>query len=248
MQIQSPQPEHTIQLRALFQTAFGDSDAFLDRFFSLAFAPERCRCVFVGKTVAAALYLLPAVCAGQQLAYLYAVATAPPFRGHGLCRALIADAKDFLRRAGYCGALLVPESEALARMYEKMGFSRCTAVREFICDAGPAPAPVHRIDAEDYARLRRALLMTGGVIQEGPTLRLLASDAKLYTGPDFIAAVQGDFCCELLGNEAAAPGLACALNLPRLHVRTPGRETPFAMLCKLTDDCPTPTYFGLALD
>lgn len=243
-----PRREQLPQLRALWQEAFGDDDAFLDRFFSLAFAPERCRCVTDGEKVAAALYIIPAECAGQPLAYLYAVATADSYRGRGLCRALFADTKAYLREAGFCGALLVPENAALAGMYEKMGFSFCSAVSEFVCSAAGERAEVRQVGGAEYAALRRALLPPGGVIEEGAALRLLASNAKFYAGADFVAAVQEGTCCELLGNKAAAPHLARALGLECMRVRAPGEDRLFAMLCPLTDACPEVAYFGLALD
>ena len=76
-----PQAEQLPALRQLWKQAFGDTDAFLDIFFSTAFSPERCRCVVTDGEVAAALYWFSCEADGQPLAYLYAVATAERFRG-----------------------------------------------------------------------------------------------------------------------------------------------------------------------
>ena len=75
MTIDLPKPGQIPQLRQLWQEAFGDSDAFLDSFFSLSFAPERCRCVTEENHVTAALYWFDCSCHGGKMAYLYAVAT-----------------------------------------------------------------------------------------------------------------------------------------------------------------------------
>ena len=47
MIIKSPETRHIPQLRQLWKEAFGDTDDFLDVFFSVAFAPERSRCVIL---------------------------------------------------------------------------------------------------------------------------------------------------------------------------------------------------------
>ena len=77
MTITEPQPCRMPGLRALWKAAFGDSDDFLDMFYTTAYAPHRCRCMVDGDRVAAALYWFDCTCEGQKLAYLYAVATDP---------------------------------------------------------------------------------------------------------------------------------------------------------------------------
>ena len=56
MTIDSPKIDQLPQLRALWKEAFGDTDAYLDSFFTLGFSPERCRCVTEDGQVSAALY------------------------------------------------------------------------------------------------------------------------------------------------------------------------------------------------
>ena len=84
-------------LRDLWKAAFGDTDAFLDDFFSTAYAPHRCRCIVMDGQVAAALYWLDCACEGRKLAYIYAVATHPHHRGKGLCRTLMSETMEVLR-------------------------------------------------------------------------------------------------------------------------------------------------------
>ena len=45
MTIDAPKKQDIPALKALWQEAFGDEEAFLDCFFSTAFSPKRCRCV-----------------------------------------------------------------------------------------------------------------------------------------------------------------------------------------------------------
>lgn len=239
-------------LRRLWKTAFGDDDAWLDQFFSLAYAPERCLCIADGTQVLAALYWFDVSCENKPLAYLYAVATDPACRNQGLCRTLIAAAKERLTQLGYAGALLKPENAGLSQMYERMGFRPCTTVTERQLPAAPAAAPVRRLDATEYARLRREMLPKGGVVQEGAALALLENQAQFFSGPDFLAAVSPDVsllhCHEFLGNPDAASALLHTLGYSVGFFRFPGGERPFASFCPLSPDCPKPAYFGLALD
>ena len=70
MTIDAPKTAQIPQLRQLWKEAFGDTDTFLDSFFSLAFAPERCRCITLGDTVPSALYWFDCTCRGEKWAYL----------------------------------------------------------------------------------------------------------------------------------------------------------------------------------
>lgn len=239
-------------LRALWKEAFGDSDVFLDAFFAHGFSPRRCRCIREKDVVLAALYWFEVTCDDSRFAYLYAIATAKSHRGRGLFTTLLADTRKILTDAGYDGILLVPESEALSRMYEKFGFTACTAVDAFSAVAGEAAIPLREIGPEEFARLRRQLLPGAAVIQEGETLAFLASQCHFWAGADFLAVGQlydGKLVCsELLGSRRAAAGLLRALEVPEGTFRVPGEEYPFAYLLPLRSGCVRPAYFGLALD
>lgn len=252
MKIDFPTPHQTGQLRRLWNAAFDDEDVFLDAFFSRAFDPSRCRCVTEHGEITSALYWFDTRCGGQHFAYVYAVATAPGFRGRGLCRALIADAKSILKREGYHGILLVPAGEKLAEMYRKMGFSFCTSLQEFSCEAASAPVPMGEIPAEEYARLRRLYLGSTGVVQEGACLAFLDALCRFYAGETWIAAISRDDdslrCRELLGDVTAAAGIVRTLGCSDGTFRAPGQGLPFAMVCPLTSDCANPSYFAFAFD
>lgn len=244
-------PERTEPLKELWQLAFGDSEAFVNRFFADAYSPRRCRCAWEDGRLAGALYWFDAEFAGQKFAYLYAVATHPNFRRRGVCRALMADTLDCLTARGYDGALLLPQDGALREMYARMGFRDCCRVSEFACDAGEAAA-LRRVSKAEFARLRRVYLPPEGVLQEGASLSYLESYARFYAGEDFLltAAPEKDSLTgmELLGNAAAAPGILGALGFPRGRFRTPGKDVPGAMFCPLKREAKAPGYFGLVFD
>lgn len=244
-------PERTEPLKELWKLAFGDSEAFVNRFFSDAYAPRRCRQASEDGRLAAALYWFDAEFAGQKFAYLYALATHPDFRHRGFCRTLMADTLDCLTARGYDGALLMPQGRALRDMYARMGFRDCCTVSEFTCAAGEA-VPVRKITASEFARLRREYLPPDGVIQEGANLSYLEGYACFYAGDDFLLTAASEGNCligtELLGNTAAAPGIVRALGFPRGGFRTPGGDVPGAMFRPLKAGVKAPGYFGLVFD
>ena len=251
MTIKHPTQAEIPQLRKLWKEAFGDPDAFLDIFFSAAFAFDRCRCVVADGEVAAALYWFSCQADGQPLAYIYAVATSPKFRGQGHCRQLMADTHAHLKDRGYAGALLVPGDAGLRKMYRAMGYEDMTAVERFSCQAG-APVALEQIDAAAYAALRRERLPQKGVLQEGENLRFLEAISQFYRGEDvLLCAVKEDdrlIVPELLGNAAAAPGIVGALGCKEGTFAIPGEKEPFAMGITFSPDFRKPSHFAFAFD
>lgn len=252
MKIDYPSAHHRCQQRALWQTAFGDTDAFLDSFFRTAYAADRCRCVLEKDEILAILYWIDCEAMGQKLAYIYAVATRPDHRGKGLFRMLMEDTHTLLRSRGYAGALLVPQQESLRQMYSKLGYRNTGGLTVFSCTASDTPIPLRAIGPEEFARRRRDLLPENAVIQEGHGLAFLAEQLQFYAGDHILLAAYSEkdtlFVPELLGSRSAAADILSALQFPRGNFRTPGENTPFAMFYPLTDSVLSPSYLGFAFD
>lgn len=251
MIIDHPSAAQIPGLRKLWKQAFGDTDAFLDLFFATAFSPERCLYTAEDGAVTAALYWLDCEHGGRKLAYIYAVATEKAHQGRGLCRRLMEQTHDILKIQGYAGSILVPGESELFQMYEKMGYRVCSAIQEFTCETGNAPASVYPVDAAEYARLRRVMLPDGGVVQEGESLTFLQAQGQFYAGEDvlFFAIRDGDalFVPELLGDCGLAPGILAALDAKQGRFRVPGNGRDFAMYRPIAH-VPAPTYLGFAFD
>lgn len=252
MIIDYPAENAAAQLRALWKEAFGDEDAFLDAFFATGFSPDRCRCVTIDGQIAAALYWFDCSWDGKPMAYLYAVATGKAYRGQGLCRKLMANTHEHLKYLGYAGAVLVPGDPSLFDFYGKIGYEAFGAVEDFSCRAEEPSIPVKKIDASEYARLRRALLPPGGILQEGDLLRFLSTVAEFYAGEGFVMAGSRDGSHlqtqEYLGDICHAPGILTALGLQTGHFRTPGNGRKNAMYFPFSPIDPPPGYLGLPLD
>ena len=238
------------ELRALWREAFGDTEAFMDDFFRIAYSKSRCRVIRRdGKTVCA-LYWFDVYCGCRKLAYLYGVATLNRYRGQGIASYLIEKTCKELTEKGYSGVILVPGSQKLFEFYKKLGFFSCTMLREAVCSA-EGRCLLKAVNRDEYAALRRTLLPHRGVEQEGAFLELLESQYGLFSGDGFLfcAAVKGNkaFIPEFLGDESKLPAAVGALGVELAHVRTPGNRQPFSMY-RLLDGSEPPLYFGLAMD
>lgn len=252
MRFDYPAESHPGQLRSLWKAAFGDTDAFLDIFFSTAYSPRRCRCAMDGDQVAAALYWFDISWNNLPCAYIYAVATDPRYRGRGLCRALMDDTAGILTDRGYEGALLVPQDEGLRAMYSKMGYLPATCLDEFHCAASDHCISVQELTAPEYAAYRRIHLPAGSVIQEGKNLTFLSGIARFCKGDRCLAAVSREQehlrILEYLGDSYEIAPLIAALGHREATVRTPGTGTPFAMYRPLSARCARPEYFAFCFD
>lgn len=251
MIIDAPAPQQVPALRSLWRESFGDTEEFLDAFTATAMDAQRCFVATENGQILGALYWFDCLCRGHRLAYLYGVATAKVFRGRGVCHALMDHVHDHLRKNGYAGVVLVPGAEHLFRFYANMGYEVFCGMTAFPCTAGGDTVRLYEVDTAEFARLRRALLPEGSVVQEQENLEFLATQAKLYAGTGFVLAARKEigslFGLELLGDKTAAPGILTALGCSEGTFRVIGQGAPFAMYRPL-NSAPAPTYFALAFD
>ena len=247
-----PREDHVPQLRSLWKQAFGDSEAFLDIFFSAAFSPRRCRYAAEDARIAAALYWFDIRWDDLPCAYIYGVATDPQYRGRGICRELMEDTARILRSRGYGAALLVPQNAGLWAMYGKMGYLPATCLNEFHCAASDHPIPAREITAAEYAASRSSLLPAGSVTQEGENMTFLARISRFYQGDGFLATVSREpehlRILEYLGDPGGTAPLVAFLGHREATVRTPGQGKPFSMYRPLSEGCTCPSYFGFCFD
>lgn len=239
-------------LLRLWKEAFGDTDAFLDNFFSTGFCPDRCRTAKEDGALLGALYWFEFQWGKKRLAYLYAVATAKAFQGQKICSRLMDNTHKHLKSLGFSGAVLVPGNTSLFAFYEKLGYARFGGICELSAAAGATPVPFRKIPAADYMKKRKGHLPTGSILPVEETLPFLSSLLTFYEGNGWLlAAAEDDGCLagkEFLGNTAQLPGILCGLGMEKGSFRTPGAGQPFAMFHSFDDSEDTPGYFAFALD
>ena len=247
-----PNKEMLPVLRELWKEAFGDSDSFLNSFYSVAFDESRCRIATVDGKLAAALYWFDCRLGDQRVAYVYAVATAKEFRGNGACHMLLSDTHKHLKALGYSSVVLVPGNEALVHLYEGCEYELCTKRNRVECVAENMGIEIREIDIDEFTTLRREFLPTNAVIQEKENIDFLATQARFYTGEHFllVASIENEnlYGIELLGDSSLAAGIVHALGCKDGTFFTPGKDEGFAMWHALCEEAITPNYFGFAFD
>ena len=237
----------TDKLRALWKTVFGDTDAFLDAFFSIAYSPDRCRYLTVGEDVVSALYWFDCEYEGGKLAYIYAVATDPKHRGKGLASQLMKETHAHLKVLGYAGTVLKPAT-GLFPFYERLGYQTSGYIQRFPACAGE-PVALKELSPVEFGQLRRRYLPENAVVQEGITLEFLHSFAHFYASEDALicACPQEQVIFEYLGNSNSASGILATLGIKEAEIPTFGQKFPHTMFFPLHCD-KLPGYLGITLE
>ena len=239
------------QLKALWQQAFGDPDAFVDRFFGNFFSPNRCRYLEEDGKIVSALYWFDCYLEEEKWAYLYAVATDEAHRGKGLCRHLMEMTHRDLAESGYAGAVLFPAEAHLWNYYKKLGYTPFGNVRHFEVTADETPETARIIPPDTYKALRKSYAPEGSLDQSS-AFGFYRGWGDFYRGEDWLLAggIHEDvfYAQEFLGNAEKLPGVLRALGATKGHFRVPGGEKPCGMYLKFSPLAATPRYLGFPLD
>ena len=153
------------QLKALWQVCFGDSDTAINFYFANRHQNQNMLIYETNGKIAGMLTMLPVQLAWgsviQNGRYIYAVATAPLFRGQGISSQLLLKCHTFMLENGETAAVLAPASASLFAFYEKRGYKT-----QFLIDTitvSPSDLPVSPQEAEctpcsaeEFYRLRNA--------------------------------------------------------------------------------------------
>jgi Acetyltransferase (GNAT) family. len=158
-----------VALRAVWKAGFGDSDAYIDAFFSCFLKPGACLLAEADGRPVSAMYILegpllrPYRDRELTSAYTYALATLPAYRGRGIGAAVYRACCEAALSGGADAACVLPAEESLYPFYENAVNNRTvSAVREkhyaredFLT---VRPGICNLIGALEYAFLREELL------------------------------------------------------------------------------------------
>lgn len=160
-------PKDSHAVRKIWKVCFGDSDAYI-RFFTRTHLPAgRCLLSRVGLHAAAILFLLPADCFynGQerQVQYVYAAATLPAYRRHGLMAELLDAAHERAAGQGMLFTCLKPANEHLYQYYGGLGYQPVLHVTHRLVTplSGAAAFDLFPADADALYEQRRAAFPCG---------------------------------------------------------------------------------------
>ncbi|MCI8667975.1 MAG: GNAT family N-acetyltransferase [Lachnospiraceae bacterium] len=115
------------ELKALWKEVFGDSDEYLDIFFSRVYKEKNTLVRCIDGKPAAALYMIPyEICINGKkhiLQYLYALATKAEYRRKGIMTELIHQAHKIGKKRGYVSSVLIPACQELYAFYQQLGYN-----------------------------------------------------------------------------------------------------------------------------
>lgn len=202
--------------KALWKIAFGDEDAYIDRFYANRDLSQSLL-LFDGGVLCSMVSLLPMAVVlpdGRTAAsaYIYALATYPQARGKGYARALLRAADTLLQKQGRDCVLVVPSGPSLHPFYQSAGFQECFSTRVATLAAAEGRQAVQG--------MFQPLPSAGGARQYNALRERLLAGTLHVSYPDTLIAYQqaisqagncGLFACRLHGAAAlaaveAAPG------------------------------------------
>ncbi|MBR6825064.1 MAG: GNAT family N-acetyltransferase [Oscillospiraceae bacterium] len=244
------------QLTKLWQECFGDDPKEIQGFWSAVFDRIRVYTATEGPKTVAMACVIPTQFVDEEgeshsCGYVYAVCTAAPFRGRGICKGLL----DYIHQnCGFAYTALVPAQESLFSYYKALGYSTCFFHREYT--VLPKKGGSVKIASPEVYRSIRELQLYDNFLSYDEYL--LPCAGQLYR----IETEDGLYCAcgykkeqtlyirELLPNDPAAAATLCAhLGCAKAEVRTMGEDKPFGMMKALKNrPIPDTAYLGLALD
>lgn len=125
-QIQIASRNYLPQVKKMWADIFGDTDDYIELFFSKVYAPNRALVATVGDTVVSMIFFPGRDMLLQRqhirVGYVCGAATMPEYRGEGIMTAMIEAAHKYMRLSGDAGAVLIPASDSLYGYYKKRGY------------------------------------------------------------------------------------------------------------------------------
>ncbi len=114
-------------MKALWKEVFGDSDAFIDMFFSVFYKPSKAYLAFDGEELVSMLFYMDTGLKyfkkSLKCAYLYGVATKASERSQGHFHLLHEKLLSDLENKRYDAVLVIPQSDSLASFYRELGYN-----------------------------------------------------------------------------------------------------------------------------
>ena len=150
-------------LYQVWRAAFGDTDAYIDGFFSRLYTPGMAAVYEIQDQIVSAAYALPLgklLIPGskpQNCAVTYALGTLPEYRSRGIGGKVAKMAADMCTENGV--GVLCPAEPSLFGYYEKFGYRPLFSAERCTFQAKPVKNGVLRKEtAQSYSRMREMLL------------------------------------------------------------------------------------------
>ncbi len=134
MNIQHPEKNDVNELKRIWQSVFGDTEAYTELFFSKVFSLENSLVAKEDGRVIAMVFYPEYACRFENkntlCGYICGAATLPQFRGQGVMAELLNAAVEDMRSKAYGACVLIPASASLFDYYGKFGFTKSFCYRK----------------------------------------------------------------------------------------------------------------------
>lgn len=165
--------EDVPRLKEIWKLCFGDSDSFINFYFTLRFKPDQTTVYEKNGEIVAMLTMIPVqwFVGDKELkgAMLYAIATHPNHQHQGIARSLMNWATDYLRNHQKEFCVLVPAEAHLFSFYEKQDYKVGFNIREVVLSlediraliersGQDLPVEVRPITPQGYNKIRNRLI------------------------------------------------------------------------------------------
>ena len=156
------------RLKEIWKLAFGDEDAYIDRFFELYYRPERVMTLHAEDAIPSAIHTFDmraiVMPDGSEFSagVTYALGTDPKYRGHDYGMKCMDAALAMQAQMGRDCSIQVPANDTLFVQYHKrIGYCDAFYVKEAhipCTDIGTADGEIVRVGWQRYGELRESLL------------------------------------------------------------------------------------------
>lgn len=128
MKIVHPELNDISALKSMWKDIFGDTEEYIELFFSRVVALENILVVKNNENVLAMVFYPEYICklGGRQTkcGYICGAATLPQFRGQGIMGKLLREAVEDMKNKGYGACVLIPAGKSLFEYYGRFGFEK----------------------------------------------------------------------------------------------------------------------------
>ncbi|MDR1779194.1 MAG: GNAT family N-acetyltransferase [Tannerella sp.] len=134
------------EIANLWKTVFGDTDEFIDLWFSRVYKDEQTLSLSRNGRIVSALQIIPYEMSSYgsilPVGYVCGVCTLPEERGKGCMTQLMRQAEDLMRERGLALAMLIPASQQLFDLYRRFGYLPAFDRVDVSIQADDAAAPL----------------------------------------------------------------------------------------------------------
>ena len=195
-------------LKGIWKKVFGDTDAYIDRYFSELFQKIQIAVLRSAQNKPVSMLSMIPVClsTGKQKLpghYIYAAATLPEYEGQGIMTGLLEFCCKRAAVAGDAFSCLVPASDSLFRFYEKRGYRTLFYRDWYHVPPYRAAKPgknvfFEKLSSADFSQCRRRFVENMGAVLLQPDWLYPYLYQELLAGKAEILSVTADRRCDYL--------------------------------------------------